>query len=138
MKSMAIIVRDDSYDKLLTPFAFAYLQASEGCQVDMLFVNWAVLTLTEEGAKNIKTQGDHAKDDQWIRERVAMAGLPNDLNTLIKALKETGSVNFYACSLASTIFGVNEDNIIPEAEGIVGASWFLNEIADKADHYQYF
>ena len=138
MKSMAIVVRDDSYDKLLTPFAFAYLQAAEGCDVDMLFVNWAVLVLTEEGARNIKVQGDHADDDQWVRDRVAKAGLPNDLNQLIKALKETGHVNFYACSLASAIFGVDENNLIPEASGIIGASWFLNEKAHKAEHYQYF
>jgi len=138
MKSMAIVVRDDSYDKLLTPFAFAYLQASEGCQVDMLFVNWAVLALTEKGAKEIRIQGDHADQDQWVREQVTKAGLPNDINTLIKALKETGSVNFYACSLASQIFGVDENNLIPEAEGIIGASWFLNEKANKADHCQYF
>lgn len=138
MKSMSIVVRDDSYDKLLTPLAFAYLQASEGCQVDMLFVNWAVLALTEKGAKEIKVQGDHADKDQWVREQVAKAGLPNDINTLIKALKETGSVNFYACSLAAQIFGVDENNLIPEAEGIIGASWFLNEKANKADHNQYF
>ncbi len=138
MKTLAIVVRDDSYDKLLTPFAFAYLQASEGCQVDMLFVNWAVLALTEEGAKKIKVQGDHADQDQWVRERVAKAGLPNDINALIKALKETENVNFYACSLASSIFGVDENNIIPEASGIVGASWFLNEKCAKADHCQYF
>lgn len=138
MKSMAIVVRDDSYDKLLTPFAFAYLQASEGCQVDMLFVNWAVLALTEEGAKNLKVQGDHAPQDGWVRERVAEAGLPNDINTLIKALKETGNVNFYACSLAAKIFGVDDSNIIPEAEGIVGASWFLNDKAANAEHTQYF
>jgi len=135
---MSIVVRDDSYDKLLTPLAFAYLQASEGCQVDMLFVNWAVLALTEKGAKEIKVQGDHADKDQWVREQVAKAGLPNDINTLIKALKETGSVNFYACSLAAQIFGVDENNLIPEAEGIIGASWFLNEKANKADHNQYF
>ena len=138
MKSMAIIVRDDSYDKILTPLAFAYLQAAEGCQVDMLFVNWAVLALTEEGARKIKIQGGHADQDPWVREQVAKAGLPNDIHVLIKALKDTGNVNFYACSLASTIFGVDENNLIPEASGIVGASWFLNEKAATAEHCQYF
>jgi len=53
-------------------------------------------------------------------------------------LKASGCVNFYACSLAGAIFGVNESNLIPEAEGIVGASWFLNDKAAKADHCQYF
>ena len=138
MKSLAIVVRDDSYDKILTPFAFAYLQASEGCQVDMLFVNWAVLALTEKGAREIRIQGDHADKDAWVREQVVKAGLPDDINTLIKALKGTGNVNFYACSLASQIFGVDENNLIPEAESIIGASWFLNEKAAQAEHCQYF
>jgi peroxiredoxin family protein len=138
MKSLAIVVRDDAYDKILTPLVFAYLAAGEGTQVDMLFVNWAVRALTEEGAKALVVQGHHAADDAWVREQVAKAGLPNDIYTIIQALKSTGNVNFYACSLAGAIFGVNEANLIPEAVGIVGASWFLNEKAAKAEHYQYF
>lgn len=138
MNKMAIVVRDDSYDKILTPLAFAYLTASEGVQVDMLFVNWAVRALTEEGAREIKVDGRHAEDDAWVRERVAAAGLPNDINELLKALKETESVNFYACSLAASVFGVEEKDLIPEASGIVGAAWFINDKAAKADHCQYF
>lgn len=138
MKSMTIIVREDSYDKILTPLAFAYLQASEGIQIDMLFVNWAVRALTEEGAKNLKVQGEYAEKDQWVREQVTKAGIPNDIYTLIKAIKETECVNFYGCSLAAAVFGVDESSLIPEAEGIVGASWFLNEKADKADYNQTF
>jgi len=138
MKSMTIIVREDSYDKILTPLAFAYLQASEGIQVDMLFVNWAVRALTEEGAKNIKVQGEYADKDQWVRDQVEKAGLPNDIYTLIKAIKGTECVNFYGCSLAAAVFGVDESSLIPEAEGIIGASWFLNEKADKADYNQTF
>ncbi|MCK5394528.1 MAG: DsrE/DsrF/DrsH-like family protein [Gammaproteobacteria bacterium] len=138
MKSMTIIVREDSYDKILTPLAFAYLQASEGIQVDMLFVNWSVRALTEEGAKNIKVQGEHADKDQWVRDQVEKAGIPNDIYTLIKAIKEMECVNFYGCSLAAAVFGVDEGSLIPEAEGIVGASWFLNEKADKADYNQTF
>lgn len=138
MKSLAIVVRDDSYDKILTPLAFAYLQASEGTQVDMLFVNWAVLALTEKGARGLKIQGPHAAQEDWVRAQVAKAGLPSDVYEIVKALKSTGKVNFYACSLAAAIFGVDEKNLAPEAEGIIGASWFLNEKAAKAEHYQYF
>ena len=138
MKSMAIVVRDDSYDKILTPLAFAYLTASEGTKVDMLFENWAVKALTEDGAHAMRIQGDHADQDAHVREMVAKAGLPPDIYDVIQALKSTGNVNFYACSLAASIFGVDETNLIPEAEEIVGASWFLNEKALKADHCQYF
>ncbi len=138
MKNLAIVVRDDEYDKILTPLAFAYLEAAEGTEVDILFVNWAVRALTEEGAKKIKIGASHADKDAWLRERVSAAGLPNDINTLLKTIKETGSVRFYACSLAANIFEVDENNIIPEAEGIVGASWFLNDKILKAEHYQYF
>ena len=138
MKSLAIVVRDDAYDKILTPLAFAYLTASEGTQVDMLFVNWAVKALTAEGAANLHIDGLHAKDEAKVRAGVAKAGLPTEIYDVIKALKSTGCVNFYACSLAAAIFGVDETNLIPEAEGIVGAAWFLNDKAAKADHYQYF
>ncbi|MCD6734107.1 MAG: DsrE family protein [Burkholderiaceae bacterium] len=138
MESMAIVVRDDAYDKILTPLAFAYLAAAEGTKVDMLFVNWAVKALTKDGAASLKVDGRHAEQDAWVRERVAKAGLPPDIYDIIKALKGTGNVNFYACSLAGAIFGVDEKNLVPEAEGIVGASWFLNEKAAKAEHYQYF
>ncbi len=95
MKSMTIIVRDDSYDKILTPLAFAYLQASEGIQVDMLFVNWSVRTLTEEGARNLRVQGEYADQDQWVRDQVEKAGIPSDIYMLMQAIKETGCVNFY-------------------------------------------
>jgi peroxiredoxin family protein len=138
VKSLSIVVRDDSYDKILTPLAFAYLEASEGVQVDVLFVNWAVKALAKDGAKQFKVDGGHADQDAWLRSQVAKAGLPSDIGEILKQLKATGKVNLYACSLAASIFGVDEKDLIPEASGVVGASWFLNEKATKADHYQYF
>ncbi|MEW5792620.1 MAG: DsrE family protein [Pseudomonadota bacterium] len=138
MQSMAIVVRDDAYDKILTPLAFAYLAAAEGTQVDMLFVNWAVRALTADGARALRVDGAHREQDAWVRAQVAKAGLPPDIYDILKALKDTGNVELYACSLAAAIFGVDDSNLIPEASGITGAYWFLNEKAAKADHYQYF
>ncbi len=138
LKRMAIVIRDDAYDRLYTPLTFAYVAAKQGVEVDLLFVLWAVRVLTEKGASAVKIDRQHVDDEQWFKERVLRDKDLLKIHDFIKLIKRTGHARFYGCKLAAATFDVDESRLIPEADGIVDSLWFLEEKALKANHTQYF
>lgn len=138
MKKLAMVVRDDAYDRLYTPLTFAYVAARQGIEVDILFVLWAVRVLTVEGARSVAMSPEHERHADWFRERLRRDRDPLGIDEFIRVVKATGNVRCYGCRLAAETFDVDPAQLIPEADGIVDALWFLEEKAIRADHCQYF
>lgn len=138
LRHLAIVIRDDAFDRLLTPLTFAWEMGSQGVEVDVLFVLWAARVLSKDGVEEVKMDPRYAHREDWLRERLKRDGDPLEIHDFLKLVASTGHVRLHACKLAAMTFDVLENDLIPEAAGIIDPGTFIREIALRADHTQYF
>lgn len=89
LKHLAIVIRDDAFDRLLTPLTFAWEMGRQGVEVDILFVLWAVRVLSREGVNEVRIDPRYAHRETWLRERLQRDGDPLTIRDFLQLLKST-------------------------------------------------
>ncbi len=138
MEEIKIILRDDNYIRIQAPLSFAYDYAKKGIKVDVLFLNMALRILTPEGSRSLKVDGRHSKEEPWLRKRLASVGVPPDVWEFLKEIKKAGKVTLNGCMDTAEVLEIKETDLIPEADGLVDSSKFIEEAVNRGIHCMYF
>jgi predicted peroxiredoxin len=80
----------------------------------------------------------YAHREAWLRERLERDGDPLEIYDFLKGLKQLGTVKLHVCRLAAMTFDVGHADLLAEADSIMDPAVFLQEVARRADHCQYF
>jgi len=150
-EKMSIAVFSGDLDKALAAFMLATTGASMGMEVKMFFTFWG-LNIIKKNEGSIKSKGLRRKMlnfmdrggsrrlklskfhmfglGKWMIGRLMKEINMPSVEELIKMAHEMG-VKLIPCSTTCGLMGLTEDSFRPEAEGIAGAAYFLNEARES-------
>ncbi|MBI4258153.1 MAG: DsrE/DsrF/DrsH-like family protein [Thaumarchaeota archaeon] len=143
-KKLVIVVSKGTIDMLYPAFVLATTAPAMGIEVDLYFTFWGLRVLTKKGVKSAKIgavgnpgipmpnlmgvlPGMTAMTTKMMKKRIEKywPSVPD----MIKMIKESGG-RIHACSPTMGFMGVDEKDLIPEVDDIVGASTFLGWASD--------
>ena len=120
------------------PLSFAYDFARKGYSVDILFLDMALLALTQEGLKSLTVEGRHANKKPWLRQQLEAADAPPDVYEFLKIIKQSGQVRLKGCRDSAQILNVKSEELIPESEGLIDSTTFIENAIKEGVHCMYF
>lgn len=150
-EKMSIVVFSGELDKALAAFIIATTGASMGMEVKMFFTFWGLNIIKKNegslkskgimrkmlnimnrgGSKRLKMSKFHMFGmGTWMMKRLMKEVKMPSLEELIVMAHSMG-VKLIPCSTTCGLMGLAEDSFRPEAEGIAGAAYFLNEARES-------
>ncbi len=130
MKGFNIIMFSGTVDKFIPLGVLAQTATNLDLPVKIFVTGWALLAFKKNG---YKTMNKISKEFEEMAPAL-MQGLQK-LHTqswydMLKSAKSSGNVKIYACSLMSSIMGLNKADMDDIVDDIVGAVTFMQESND--------
>ncbi len=122
--SLVIVVSKGGADMAYPSLILATTARAMGMESHLYFTFWGMGLLTEAGR-------DKAMEVFPPEMREKLAKTFPTVGQFMKQARDAG-VHIHACSPTMQMFGLTKDNLVSEAEDIIGASTFL-ELARRPD-----
>jgi peroxiredoxin family protein len=131
MKSLAVIVSAGSTNNLIQVLTLLMAAVHSEMAVRVFFRDESLYRLTPERINKLELTGRLAEDAQ-AAARLKKLDL-TDLHKLVRDIKASGNVKYYACSSSMAICGLKREQLIPEVDDVRGLPAFLLEDVRTAD-----
>ena len=121
--SICIFAESGEYVKFHNMLAITMASVANDMEVSIFFSYNALEKLKKEKINEMSFENDELKNK--FSDAINSNKIQN-IEQMIKTLRETGLVKFYVCSASLSIMNINENDLVI-VDGIMGLSTFLNK-----------
>ena len=130
-KKIALIIHSGTLDKLYCAFILGSTATSMDMEAHLYFTFWGLNALVKGGLEKARLPEDYKDMEDQLKKKLREMNYPTPYD-LLKRMKASGLLKIYACSPTMKMFGIKEEDLIPEVDAIAGAAAFL-DVASDAD-----
>ena len=121
--SVCIFAESGEYVKFYNMLAITMASVANDMEVSIFFSYSALEKLKKEKINEMSFENSELKNK--FSDAINSNKIQN-IEQMIKTLRETGLVKFYVCSASLSIMNINENDLVV-VDGIMGLSTFLNK-----------
>ena len=132
MKSLAVIVSGGSTNNLIQVLTLLMAAVHSEMRARVLFRDESVFRLMPVNINKLELSEAYARDDAAVKLRLKKHEL-YDLLKLLRDIKASGDVKYYACSSSMAVCGLKQEDLIKEIDEVRGLPAFLLEDVATAD-----
>ncbi len=130
-KKLVIIAHGGTIDRLYSVFILASAASAMDMEVHLYFTFWGLQMLVKGALEKVELPATYKQLEGQLKSSLREMKYPS-IYDMLKMAKASGSMKIYACSPTMKMFGVKEEDLIPEVDQIAGAATFL-DLASKAE-----
>jgi len=144
---LVIVCSKGSLDMAYPPLMLATTAAAMGMEVHLYFTFWGMNMITKKTIDSLKISpvgnpalpmpnilgiipGMSSMVTSMMTKKMQKMKMPS-VREMIATAKESG-VKFHACSPSLNMMGLTKDDLIPEVDGIIGATTYLDLASEDA------
>ncbi len=123
---MAIVLTEDSADKLL-PFAtLASGAVALGMRVDVFASYWGLMAFRRgsEGSA-VRIASGHGEEGSRLEQALRAKGAPS-WRSMLEMAKSLGDLHIYACSQSMEVLDLKKEDLDPLVESVTGVGAFVD------------